>query len=98
MAETGATDTTLGLTLETLSCTYVAGRSVVRLSQIDTCSTYAQLSARLMQIAKDKERLKELYDALEKLSQHTRVLGLTTLIQPAEHPLVVREEWRPRER
>ncbi len=80
-----------GLTLRTLSGTYESSRAVTRLTTIETCATYQQLSRRLAIIARNPDLLKEFYNALESLSQHSHRLGMTALIHPADHPLVPRE-------
>ena len=78
------------LQLRTLSGTYEAARAVTLLTHIETVSTFDQLAQRLRLIAKDKQQVVELYDALNRLHEHNHVLGLTTLVRPSDHPLVTR--------
>lgn len=98
MAENGKAKDVLHLTLGTLSGVYIESDRVLKLTQIDMLGTYALLAKRLQTIAKNPDLLKELYDTLDRLHGHNRVLGLTTLIHPADHPLVIRDEWKERDR
>lgn len=81
------------LQLTTLSGIYESAREVVRLTQIEACSTYDRSAQRLKMLAtssRSREDLIRLHQALDKLAAASEMLGLTTLVQPSEHPLVVR--------
>ena len=80
------------LQLTTLSGTYESARAVVRVTKIDTCTTADQLAQRLRALAqpKNREDLFELFKSLDRLSEASQTLGLTTLIRPSDHPLVTR--------
>lgn len=86
-----------GLQLHTLSGLFEAAREVTRMSSISTCSTFDQLSRALAKVSKDKDKIKDLYYALERLEHHSLALGATTLVRPTDHPLVTRAMWEPEE-
>lgn len=81
------------LTLVTLSGMFETSRDVCRITKIDICSTYDRLAQQLKTLAtnpKSREDLIRLHHALDRLDRSSEMLGLTTLVQPSEHPLVVR--------
>lgn len=80
-----------GLDIATLAGTYEAARAVVRLLPAHTLSTVDQLNAHIKKSMRKRELMVELFRAIEHLEQHTRVLGATTLVKPADHPLVIRQ-------
>lgn len=85
------------LQLTTLSGVYEAAREIVRLSSIETCSTYDRTAQRLKALAtnpRSREDLIRFHAALDKLAEASATLGQTALIAPADHPLVVRHEMK----
>ncbi len=82
------------LQLRTLSGTFESARTVCRILKIDTISTTNLLKQRLAAIGRDPELCLELISALDRLNADSATLGNTTLINPAEHPLVVRSAMR----
>lgn len=86
------------LQLCTLAGTFESSRAVIRCLPISTISTFTQLSRELVKLSKDKERVKVLFDALSKLDTESRVLGATTLVKPADHPLFTRSAYVPRDK
>ena len=86
------------LKLSTMSNAFEAARQVTALTQIAKCATFSQFAARLKALGsspKHKEEMIALFDALNRLDASSATLGNTTLIHPAEHPLVVRTSWEP---
>lgn len=81
------------LQLVTLSGTYEAARDVTRLTKIEVCSTFDRLAQQLKTLSspKGREDLIRLHQALDRLDRASMTLGLTTLVQPADHPLVIRQ-------
>lgn len=82
------------LRLRTLSATFEEARAVIALTEIQTCATFDQFARKLMELAKPKNRenLVMLYDALSRLEEAIVTLGNTTLVNPSDHPLVVRSQ------
>ena len=85
-----------GLEIRTLSGLYEAARNVLHIMPIDTISTYTQMEARLKQVLKDKDLVMQLHYSLEELNRWSATLGNTTLVNPADHPLVTRKEYVPK--
>lgn len=86
-------DPTSSLQIRTLSGVFETSRAVVRAINIEQCSTYNHLAKELRRLTlpSNRDRLIELFNALERLEQESLILGLTTLIKPSDHPLVIRE-------
>jgi hypothetical protein len=82
-----------GMRLSTLATTFTAARAVCTVFPMGTISTYQQLKNRLLAVSKSKDELKQLFDALDSLNNESRVLGLTTLVRPADHPLYTRSAY-----
>lgn len=78
------------LTLQTLSGTYEASRGVLHVLPIGTISTFTQMKQRLKKLAQSDDDVIVLFDALTRLELHSTTLGLTTLVQALDHPLVPR--------
>ena len=83
----------LPLQLCTLSGTFEGARAVIRQIPMGTISTFQQLGRRLQQIARNKDELRELFIALDRLDKESMMLGATTLVKPNDHPLFVRERF-----
>ena len=83
------------LQLRTLSGVYESARAVVRALDVPTTATYSQFAAKLKSLAQPRQidQLKALFTALNQLHKHSGTLGSTTLVTPADHPLVVRDTF-----
>lgn len=86
------------LTLQMLSGSYEAARTVLNVIPIQKISTFTQLKAHLKKIANDSDQVIVLYDALERLDTHSLEVGLTTLVRALDHPLVPRTSSVPKDK
>lgn len=87
-----------GMRLSTLALTFESARAIMQIIPIGEISTYTQLAKQLTAIAKNKELLKTLHLALDRLNQQSIILGDTTLVRPADHPLFIRNAYVPKDK
>lgn len=84
-----------GLTVSTLATIFVHARTVTRLLPAHKLSTIDQLIDHFDRMTSRRKEMMELFRALEHLEQDSRILGATTLVRPADHPLVIRQTLPP---
>lgn len=78
------------LRLHTLADMYIHSRTVSLLLPAQDISTGDQLAAVMREVMRDRARMLNLLYALQQLGAAAATLGATTLVHPADHPLVVR--------
>jgi len=84
-----------GMRLSTLALAFEASRAVIAEIPIGKIGTFTELSRQLVRVSKDKDAVKRLHGALDRLNRESAELGATTLVRPADHPLFTRSVYVP---
>jgi hypothetical protein len=80
------------LNIATLAGLHTHARTITRILPGHMLATADQLATTMKTVMqpKNRDQLVQLHRALEALAHHNHALGLTTLVRPADHPLVAR--------